>query len=197
MSLLQAVIVVGTIALVCFIASLIALHFLPTGFQPIRDPVSNYAVSRYGFLYRLQAFSSGICGVCLLIWFTGSGMVLPLWGITALVFYSLSRILIIFFPTDVKPPRTLKGTIHVILAVFTFAGIAVAAGALTSPLTSLAPWSKTVLGLQAAAYLTEASAILFVLAFAIRPFQQIVGLVERFIYLGTILWLGIVFVQML
>jgi len=33
--------------------------------------------------------------------------------------------------------------------------------------------------------------------YVIRPFRQIVGLVERCIYAGTLLWLGIVFAQLL
>jgi hypothetical protein len=189
--------VIGAAGLLSCIASLIALHIFPTGFHPIHDPVSNYAVSRYGFLYRLQAFSSGICGVCLLVWFVGSGMALPFWGIAALVFYSLSRMLITLFPTDVKSPQTLKGTIHIVLAAFTFTGIAIAAGVLTPPLTSIAAWSKIGSVLYAAALLTDVAAIAFLVVFVIRPFRQIVGLIERCIYLGTLLWLGSVFVQLL
>jgi hypothetical protein len=194
---IQLYTLIGAIGLLSCLASLIALHLLPTGFHPLRDPVSNYALSRYGFLYRLQAFSSGICGACLMVAFGVSGMALPLWGITALVFYSLSRLLIIFFPTDLQPPRTLKGTIHVILAAFTFTGIAIAAGILTPSLVSLATWSEVGAELHAAALMTGIAAIAFVIAYSFRPFRQIAGLIERGIYTGTILWLGIVYVQML
>jgi hypothetical protein len=189
--------VIGAAGLLICIVSLIVLHFLPTGFQPIRDAVSNYAVSRYGILYRVQAFSSGICAACLLVIFAASGLVLPVWGIIALVCYALSRILIVFFPTDIKPPYTRTGTIHAILATFTFAGIAFAAGILTPPLTSLAAWSIIGSELRAAALLTDVAAGLFIFVLAIHPLERIVGLVERFLYLGTLLWLSILFVHLL
>ena len=195
MLIFQLFAVLGAAGLLSCMASLIALHILPTGFHPISDPVSNYAVSRYGFLYRLQAFSSGICGVCLLVRLTGTGIVLPFWRIVALGFYSLTRMLIIFFPTDVKPSQTLKGTIHGILAAFTFTGIAFVAGILTPPLISLATWSKIGPELHADTLLTDVAAVGFLVVIIARPFRQIVGLIERCIYVGTLLWLGIVFVQ--
>ena len=197
MPITQFFAIMGVGGLLCCITSLIALHLLPTGFHPIHDPVSNYAVSHYGFLYRIQAFSSGVSGVCLLMWFASSGITLPFLGIVALVCYSFSRMSIIFFPTDVKPPRTIKGTIHIILAIFTFTGIAMAAGILTPSLISLATWSKFGLELHVAALLTYVAAIAFLIVFVVRLFQPIVGLIERCIYLGTLLWLGIVFVQLL
>jgi hypothetical protein len=197
MAAFQLIPVIGAVSLLICTASLIFLHFLPTGFHPLSDPVSNYAVSRYGFLYRLQAFSSGICGLYLLFKFTESGIVLPFLGMAALLFYALSRLLIIFFPTDIIPPRTFKGTLHIILAAFTFAGIAISTGVLTPALTSLTAWSNTDLQLRAATLLTDTAAILFLAVFTIRPFRKIVGLIERCIYLGTLLWLGFVYLQLL
>lgn len=187
----------GAAGLLICIISLIELHILPTGFNPINDPVSNYAVSRYGYLYGIQAFASGICGACLLALFAISGAALPIWGIAALVCYSLSRLLIGFFPMDVKPPRTRPGTIHLVLAALTFAGIAIAAATLTSPLTGLATWSKVGAQLNAAASLTELAAVAFLVVLVVNPLRQLVGFVERCIYLGTFLWLGNVFVQLL
>jgi hypothetical protein len=197
MPTVQLFTVIGAAGLLICIVSLFALHVLPTGFQPIQDPVSNYGVNRYGVLYRSQAFSSGICAACLLAIFAGAGLILPVWGIVALVGYSLSRMLIVFFPTDIKPPYTLTGTIHAILATLTFAGIAFAAGILTPALTSLAGWSNIGSELRAAALLTDVAAIVFIIVLAVHTFQQIVGLIERFLYLGTLLWLGIIFVHLL
>jgi hypothetical protein len=36
------------------------LHFLPTGYNPIRHAVSDYAVGRYGPLFRIGLWSSSI-----------------------------------------------------------------------------------------------------------------------------------------
>jgi hypothetical protein len=197
MFIFQFLTVIGAAGLLCCIGNLIALHILPTGFHPIHDPVSNYAVSHYGFLFRLQVLSSSISGACLLALFAVANNVLPFWGIAALICYSLSGMLIIFFSTDVKPPRTLKGNIHIILAIFRFTGIAFATAILTSPLTNLTTWSKMRSELHATAVLTYVAAIVFLVVFTIRPFRQIVGFIERCIILGSVLWLGIVFVQLL
>jgi hypothetical protein len=197
MMALQLYTVIGAAGLLVCLACLIALHLLPTGFHPIHDPVSNYGTSLYGYLYRLQAFASGICGACLLAVFAGTSIPLPFWGIAALGCYSVSRMLIIFFPTDIKPPRTLKGSIHVFLAALTFTGIAIAAGNLTQLLIRVVTWGSWGWELQAAAFLTEGAAVAFFLVFKFRPFRKITGLIERCIYLGTLLWLGIVFMQLL
>jgi len=193
----QLYVVIGAAGLLTCIASLIALHILPTGFEPFADAVSNYALSSYGFLYRLQAFSSGVCGLCLLAWFADAGLSLSGPGIAALTIYSFSRLLIIFFPTDLNPPRTVKGTIHMILAAGTFTGIAIATGSLTSSLRDIGAWSNIAPALNAAATLTEAAAVAFLVVVVIRPFRKILGLVERGIYLGTLLWLGLVFAHLI
>ena len=83
-----------------------------------------------------------------------------------------------------------------ILAAFSFTGIAVAAGTLTSSLSGYAAWSTLGVELHVAALLTYSAAIAFVIVSAVRPLRQFLGLVERFIYLGTILWLGIVFIHL-
>ncbi len=189
--------VLGALGLLSCVASLIALHFLPTGYHPIPDAVSNYAVSRYGSLYGLQAFSSGISGLCLLGLIAAPGAAMPLGGLVALGCYGLSRLLIVGFPTDVHPPRTRKGTLHAILASFTFAGIAFAAGMLTSSLASLPTWSGAGAELHAAAWLTDGATLVFLVVASIPALRPILGLAERLIYLGTLLWLGILFAELL
>ena len=175
--------------LLCF-ACLVALHALPTGFQPVRDPVSNYATGRFGYLYSIQAFSSGLTGAFLLAILLLLGVQLPLLGIIALGCYAISRLLIVGFPTDVGTSRTSTGRVHVVLATLTFAGIAVASGVLTGSLTRMPQWSHASMVLQIASWLTEAAAVAIVIVFVIRPLQRVVGLVERLIYAGTLLWLG-------
>jgi Protein of unknown function (DUF998) len=192
----QLLILIGSVGLLTCFVCLIALHILPTGFNPIHDPVSNYAVSSHGYLYSIQAFASGISGICLWVLLAKSGFSLPIAGTVALFFYAIARLLIIFSPTDVEPPRTTKGIIHALLAVLTFTGIACVAGFLTPPLTSLADWSKVGPGLRAAALLTDVAAIGFLVVCVVRPLRALSGLVERFIYIGTLLWLGIVYWQL-
>jgi len=189
--------ILGAAGWLSCLASLTALHLLPTSYHPVRDPVSNYAVSRYGFLYRLQALSSGVCGICLLILLSRQNPALPAWGMIALACYALSRLLIPFFPTDVHPPRTRTGTIHMVLAAITFTGIACAAPALTPALARTAANARIGAGLSTAAWFTDVSAVAFFFAFGFGPTRKVIGLIERGIYLGTILWLGLLFIHLL
>ena len=170
--------------------SLVALHLLPTGYRPISDPVSNYAVSHYDFLYTSQTICSAVCGICLINLFLNSPVRVPIPAIAALGVYSASRLVIFAFPTDIKPPRTARGTVHVILAILTFAGIAVAAGIATPVLVNDVTWSAVGTELRWSAYLIHGAVILFPVVFAFRPLKQISGLVERLIYLGTLSWFG-------
>ena len=84
-----------------------------------------------------------------------------------------------------------------ILAAGTFTGIAIATGSLTSSLREIGTWSNIGPALNAAAILTEAAAVAFLAVLLIRPLRKIVGLVERGIYLGTLLWLELVFAHLL
>ena len=197
MIILQLLIVLGGAALLACIACLVALHLLPTSYLPVQDPVSNYAVSRYGYLYQIQAFSSGICAACLLAWLVSFLPSSPTVGLIGLAAYALSRMLIIFFPTDVKPPMTWKGAIHVILATTSFTGVAVAVGSLTKTLIGVPGWASATLLLRIAQTLTDACAVGFAAVILIAPFRRVQGLVERGIYLGALTWLGTVFMILL
>ena len=53
----HALVLVGLLALTTRVVSLLALHLLPTGCNPLRDPVSRYALSRYGALDGVQKFA--------------------------------------------------------------------------------------------------------------------------------------------
>jgi Protein of unknown function (DUF998) len=197
MSIYAILSIIGAASLLICIVCLVTLHFLPTGFHPIPDPVSNYGVSSYRVLYRIQAFSSGIAGACLLLIITRSGTVMPVFGIITLLCFTLSRMIIIAFPTDVKLPRTRTGMIHILLATLTFAGIACAAGSLTRSLAMLPIWTSVRSELWITTRLIEGSVIAFVFALGFPPLRKITGLIERCIYLGTLAWLGILYTQLL
>ncbi len=190
-------VILGIAALVVCLASLIALHFLPTGYNPIRDAVSDYGVGRFAYLYGIQAFTSGISGACLLAILFMKGTGLPIVGMVALGCYALSRMVIPAFPTDLQPQRTTKGMVHMILAMFTFTGIAVAAWILTGPMVQAMGWEEIAGILSAASIITYLSAIGVIMVSLLRSLRSIFGLVERCIYVGTIFWLGTIFIKML
>ena len=60
----------ATIALIgiCLFSTLIViLHFLPTGYNPLRSPTSAYAVGKYGFLMTMAFLSMSIGSFALLM----------------------------------------------------------------------------------------------------------------------------------
>ena len=192
----QAILLVGSLAWVGCVSCLLLLHFLPTGVHPVRDFVSSYALGRFGVLYQAQAIASGIGAACLLSVILGLRVPVPRWGLACLALYSLSRMLIAAFPADIASRRTHTGRIHVVLATTTFAGIAYAAVALTPALARRPPWNDVAGALHAATLLTAVSAAALAVAFVTRRFEPILGMIERCIYLGTLLWLGTLFVSL-
>ena len=105
--------------------------------------------------------------------------------------YAVSRVLIAAFPTDPPGRRTRVGKIHCVLAATTFASVAGAAVLLTPVLTRLSPEIAFTGPLRAAMLLTVASAVVLALVFKLPRAQPILGLVERGVYLGALLWMGI------
>lgn len=78
--------IVGTPALAVCVLCLSILHLVPSGVQPVRDPVSLYGTTRYHILYRVQARASGLCAVAFTAiaiavgLLTGSLVTLTLWN---------------------------------------------------------------------------------------------------------------------
>lgn len=50
---------------VCFALIVLALHFLPTGYDPARQVISDYAVGTYGSIMDLSFVAAGVGGVAL------------------------------------------------------------------------------------------------------------------------------------
>jgi hypothetical protein len=188
MSLHVAIVLVGALALLSFLSSIVALHFLPTGYSPIIDPVSNYGVGRFGFLYHLQSASSGIVGGCLFLLLILETTRASALGLSSLAVYAIARLLIGFFPTDIAPPRTATGIIHNVLATLTFLGIALATAFLGAQLSQLGAGSGAHVVISAFACVTQLSAVATVVCFMIPSLHRIAGLAERGIYLGTLGW---------
>ena len=49
--MVEALSIVAAIATAAQTGALIALHLLPTGYNPVRDAVSDYGIGRYRFLF--------------------------------------------------------------------------------------------------------------------------------------------------
>ncbi len=202
MTLLKLLIVIGSSGVASALASLIALHILPTGYHPIRDPVCNYATGRYGFLFRLYAVSSGISGLCLVALLIVSGAPRFDPWILAMVVYSLARFAIVFFPRDVEGPTTFRGKVHIILDIVTFMSISFASGFLIHRLSAfrvlgVSAWARAWPALLVAAIAIETFSTLVAVVLSVPAFRRVVGLNERCLFFSIILWFALAFALLL
>jgi len=177
------------------VSALVALHVLPTGLSPVRNPVSQYGISAYGVGYRIQTAGFALAGV-------GAAL-----GVTSLAdpsdsgprnlvvaccaLFALSRLAIGSFPMD-QPggERTVTGRRHGLLALSAFVAIAVAASQLSSMLD----------GIGAHHAIAEASSAIAALMLVCivgmgvdrRSSGGHFGLVERAFYLCMAAWFVVV-----
>ena len=171
------------VAFVC----LVAVHLLPTGLDPLRDPVSRYHLTRYrGFIATSTVFTglTGIAAILVLVGLLGAGAVA---SSVLLGVFAAARLLIPALRMDAPgSPTTLVGRSHNVLAFLGFGAVTaaayVAAGALHDRgLTQVSTWSTVF-----AVVMTVGAAGILVLVLARRG--GLFGLFERLIYLGFIAW---------
>jgi hypothetical protein len=184
------------VAATCCAGCLIYVHTLPTGYQPLRDAVSDYGVGRYRFWYRGAAVALGVASILLAVALARAVDPAPMGVIVALVAFGLARLAIVAFPTDLdRRRRTTSGRVHVLLAAIAFASIAVAAPKLYAAVDGLHAWAPDDGALRALAWaiIGAAGATLVALGPTLRPYF---GLVERLLYAAIITWFLVVAVHL-
>lgn len=153
----KALALVGLAGLAYFGMTVLVLHFEPTGYNPVTQAVSDYAVGPFGYLMSAGFFLGGVGVVAL-------GFALALrrslrrmfrLGSFMFVVAGLALISVAFFPTDLEgAASTLHGTLHSLLSqiVFSFGPI----GMLLVSYTRGRRWFVLTLSLYAAtgAYLS-------------------------------------------
>src|ERR1700722_15633101 len=134
--------IIAAIAMAVSASALLLLHVLPTGYNPIRDAVSDYAIGRYRPVFWTFVTAGAVSGLALAIALARSDPSKPTLTVVMLLVSAAARVLIPIFPTDQNGSRfqTAKGTIHMILAVAIFASIAVAASNLGGTLRTEPAW---------------------------------------------------------
>ena len=111
-----------------FLLNFTALHFLRPDVNPVLEPMSNYAVGPYGFLFIAADIGLGLaalaltCGLYLSIAPPGRTYV----GLFLLALYGVSVLLAGIFPIDVGGEATTFGTIHNIVGNISFFGFPIA-----------------------------------------------------------------------
>jgi len=111
-----------------FLLSFTALHFLRPDVNPVLEPMSNYAVGPYGFLFIAADIGLSLAALALAF-----GLYLGIAprgrsyvGLFLLALYGVSVMLAGIFPIDVSGEATTFGTIHNIVGNISFFGFPIA-----------------------------------------------------------------------
>jgi hypothetical protein len=191
--------IVAAVAMAIGTSALLLLHLVPTGYNPIRDAVSDYAIGRYRALFWVFTTAGAVSGAALAIALARSNPPKPTLTIAMLLLSGAARMLIPLFPTDQAGSRfqTLKGTIHMVLAVTIFGSIAVAASNLGGTLGHESAW-HAVKGLADGwlEWVITGAAIATGLAIKGPRLQRIFGLIERLYYLSSITWFFVISIEL-
>ena len=169
--------------------SLVVVHVLPTGLDPLRDPVSQYGITPYRGWYWAAAGGAALAGLGGVLLFATTRSAISIVTVVLLLAFSAARASIGFFPMDAPgAARTRTGRAHNLLATAAFAAVTAAAftgaGALHDAGFPAASGWSTVCGVIMAvgtAGLLLTSRI---------PRFALFGLAERLIYVGFIAWFG-------
>ena len=109
-------------------ALVVLLHVVRSEVDPVIDGVSAYALTRYGYLYRVQVIATGLAALILTLALLASGLASAP-EVALLALFGVSRIMIAGYPTDPRGTIVLSrhGRLHAILAAVTDYGGEVAA----------------------------------------------------------------------
>ena len=176
---------VGSLAVA---AILVALHVLPTGLSPFRNPVSQYALTRFGSGYRAATIAAAIAGGAAAA-FIGTVIIGTAATVTVvlLIVFAASRLAIGFFPMDAPDSSASRtGVAHNLLAIVAFGSITAAAfvagGAFhdggNPGLATLSTMTGIIMAVGTVGMLlTRRGAA-----------RSLFGAAERLIYIGFIVW---------
>ena len=181
--------IAALLGLICVATSaviLVALHFLPTGLDPIRYAVSDYGWTPYHAGYRAMVVLQGVGALLIAV---GLGQETDVSPLGWLYVYGVVRILVAGFMTDREPASLLTltwtGRIHMLLAGTAFASIAVAASHLD--------WTGEPSILGPLGWLVTVTAIVTGTALVVPPIRRAaLGAIERSHYAAAITWLIVV-----
>ena len=177
-----------------YVAVVVALHVLPTGYDLVHNAVSDYGVGRYAPLFRLGLWAGSGAVLALAIGL-GLGVGSPPLVIRDVVFLGLvaaTRIGESLFPTTVEGERLNRtGAMHYLFAILTFGFTYAAISGLTPDLVKLYPWHahRGMLDWLSGAVLVG---LILVVATLLPRLRHVFGLCERFFLGVTYAWLLVV-----
>lgn len=181
---------VSFIAFVIYFIGIISLHFMPTGYSPLYNTISDYSIGRFSKLARMTLAVNAVGVLLLLVAFI---TISPHWsgnGFLWLAILAVSRLGMVVFTTDVSGQKiTAKGVAHIVLAIISFmAGVSVL-GTMTRTLGTLSGWSGIYPFLKVLAKVANSILIALGITLVLPALRRIFGLVERLFLLTINLWL--------
>ena len=114
--------ILAIVGIVDFLLNIATLHFVRPDVNPVLEPLSNYAVGPYGFLFTAADIGGGLAALALTF-----GLYLDIAppgrsyvGLFLLGLYGVSVLLAGIFPINVGGEATMVGTIHNIVGNISF-----------------------------------------------------------------------------
>jgi hypothetical protein len=183
-------------ALVC-LAALVRLHLLPTGHSPVSDAVSDYGAGPYRRWYQAAAIAIACSGAAAAVGLLISLRPPPIVVAALLLLFSVARVLICFFPTDLEGrPRTPTGRVHMILAVVGFACVATAGPMIGGAVQHDPRWAAAGGLLSVLGWVLVVTVLLLLAALWLRPLRRVFGGAERLYYVAMLIWFLVVGVDL-
>ncbi len=182
------------LGVVDYLLNLAALHFVRPDVNAVLDPVSNYAVGPYGFLFIAALLGSGLGALAVML-----GLYLGLApparsyiGLLLLGLYGVSELLSAIFPIDVGAEATLSGTIHNVVGNISFFAFPIATILLSLGMGKDEQWRsfrRLALGVSFAVVLTV---ILTIVGSNIGLF----GVTQRLANVTALVWMLLVAIRL-
>jgi hypothetical protein len=174
-----------------FLLNIAALHFVRPDVNPVLEPMSNYAVGPYGFLFTAADIGGGLAALAMAL-----GLYLGLAppgrsyvGLSLLGLYGVSELLAGIFPIDVGAETTTVGAIHNIVGNIAFFGFPIAAILLSLGMGKDERWRS--LRLPA---LVLAAVVVLTVALTMVGFNIGIGfgVLQRLFNVAAMLWMLVV-----
>jgi hypothetical protein len=191
--------VIAILAVSVQVVVLATLHVLPTGYDPVRDAISDYGVGRYRGYFWAQLVAGGVACIGVALAMAGLPRYVPTFVIAMLLANAAARFAMPAFPTDQSGNRfeTVRGTVHMALAFVAFGAVAAAATSLSGLLSHYPEWNSAKGLVVTLGWVVLAGAVACAFALVGPRLKLIFGAIERFFTVSVIAWLYVVSIELL
>jgi hypothetical protein len=125
---IQLLTTIALIGICLFVILIIVLHFLPTGYDALRRPTSEYAVGKYGFFMTIAFLGMSVGSFALVAGLYKGISRRPKLGLILLCIWAIGVLVAMIFPIDAEgAPSTTNGTIHETNGPITFMSLTIGA----------------------------------------------------------------------